>query len=800
MTGHILELRGCSPAPLGNYLKALGIFRLIGEQADPHARAWWQRGVFNICTQLEKEQLVEFFTHGIGPKRYPVYSPTPIFAPWGGRPGFFKDGNAKAKARLDSFRNVEDSTGRFRQAKTALRAIESMLQAREWTGLTKKQRDTVKDEIICECRKLWGTDALDWFDACIAIEEGARFGFLYGTGGNEGSADITNNFWELIEEVIGFPTPKSHSTETLVNAVFGDARMAGTKRTAGQHFPSAAGSANSGQTFFGSTSTNPWDVVLMMEGCVLFSGAATKRLSQYGKGKAAFPFMIDHLATANPSSSEKDEAKQDASVIRCRAEFWMPIWKRPLFVSELQSLLIEGRLQRSSGEPAEHTLHAMESVAGLSVSRGITAFERIGLFERRGKGYYVASSLGRIAVPKQASRIPPQLADLNEFRRDIYRNLREGAAIPARVLRSRSLFHDCLAALLNSREIRSINDDPPLALDVLVSVAALETEVATLRDREQLLRPCRRMPRYWSNIRLEQSEHVIARAVASLSEWGDVKSSHIVSNVRSNLLPVSKKGDFWVWDDTARSCAWSRGASLEGNMADVLKRRLIDMQRGDGDGLPLWSPNGASFASLLAYWEGKIDDGRLAELIHGLALVDYGCPSSDRIERWQISSDPTPSLHGSGIWFTPDEDARVRIDTPKWNGKPLLGRRELEAAFALPRLYCLLKLCFLGGRLPARPVERTIAVRSGTEPFPPNPLDILNLLLGGRASEAVSLAMRRLRVKGLPSILDVKGTDSSREIVFTPRQCRRMAGMLLIPVRHPGVLAALVIKPTNTTD
>ena len=34
MTMHLHVLKGCSPAPLANYLKALGILRLVGEQAD----------------------------------------------------------------------------------------------------------------------------------------------------------------------------------------------------------------------------------------------------------------------------------------------------------------------------------------------------------------------------------------------------------------------------------------------------------------------------------------------------------------------------------------------------------------------------------------------------------------------------------------------------------------------------------------------------------------------------------------------------------------------------------------------
>lgn len=35
---HIHKLDGCAPTPLAHYLKALGILRLVAEQADPNAR------------------------------------------------------------------------------------------------------------------------------------------------------------------------------------------------------------------------------------------------------------------------------------------------------------------------------------------------------------------------------------------------------------------------------------------------------------------------------------------------------------------------------------------------------------------------------------------------------------------------------------------------------------------------------------------------------------------------------------------------------------------------------------------
>src|SRR5208337_2773010 len=297
MAGHILELRGCTPEPLGNYLKGLGVFRLIAEQADPQARAWWQGGVLWLHTKWSLKEVLSFFLTGIGDEKRPVYGPTPIFAPWGGRPGFYNvKGNEGAKQRLERLERLCDATGRFALSKATVEATRHVLKARTWDGLDKKAREKVKGEIVDACRANWPIHAIEWFDACLSVEDDPRFGFLYGTGGNEGSADITNNFWELIEETIGLPEAKHDSRESLVGSLVAGPRAGGVSRTAGQHFPLAAGCSNCGQDFEGSSSANPWDFILMMEGAVLFAGATTKRLSQFGKGKAAFPFMVDHVA------------------------------------------------------------------------------------------------------------------------------------------------------------------------------------------------------------------------------------------------------------------------------------------------------------------------------------------------------------------------------------------------------------------------------------------------------------------------------------------------------------------------
>jgi CRISPR-associated protein Csx17 len=779
---------------LGNYLKGLGVFRLIAEQADPEARAWWKGGVLHAHTKWSKDELASFFLCGIGPDKKPVYGPTPVFAPWGGRPGFYADGNDKAKERLTALRKLK-MPGRFAASQHAVILTDEVLKSRGWTAVKKKNRAELKPQIAAAMRNAWAGSALDWLDACLSLEEDVRFGFLYGTGGNEGSADITNNFWELIEETIGMPMARADSRELFLASVFGGSRVGGTSRTAGQHFPLAAGSSNCGQEFSGSSSANPWDVVLMVEGAVLFAGATTKRLSQLGKGKGAFPFMIEHLATNESSTSVRDEAKQDAKIVRCRAEFWMPIWGLPTSLAGIRALLSEGRLQRRSGEHAEHTLHAMEAIKTLGVSRGVGTFHRVALFERRGKGYYLASSLGFHRASRSPDSFSVQLVEIDRFRQQVYRNLREGPGIPDRIMRSRRRFHAALATLLEGDEHGAVAA-PDALTKVVVGASAIEREVAPLKDRARLLAPCPALSAAWLETGNDSSEYHLALAIARMTAWGesspDRRRQPAVDCIRTNLLAVARRGGAWVWDETTRSAVWSRGASLEANLAAVLCRRLIDAQRGVGDGLPLWSSYGASFEDLFAFWRGEVDEEPLMDLVEGLALLDVRTWSDAEIENRQQRDEPTPDLQTGAVWFNAEDEPQTRLNPVEWRGHWLLPKDGLQAAFELPRVYHLLKLCFVGGRLPRRPVEGQTVQRTAKESYPPACLDVLTLLRAGRLAEAAQLAARRLRAKGYPAVL--RDVDIPA-LKMDPDMCRRLAGMLLIPVRQPGVCCALAIKP-----
>lgn len=115
MTIELHVLNGCSPAPLANYLKALGILRLVGEQADKQARGCWNGERFCLMSKLSKEELEAFFLER--------YEPTPLLSPWNKGCGFFK-------ANDPGLVPLEKSTAkRFERFRKGVVASRSLLDA-----------------------------------------------------------------------------------------------------------------------------------------------------------------------------------------------------------------------------------------------------------------------------------------------------------------------------------------------------------------------------------------------------------------------------------------------------------------------------------------------------------------------------------------------------------------------------------------------------------------------------------------------------------------------------------------------
>ncbi len=116
-----LELPGCTPEPLMNYLKALGVFRLVSQQADPHCRGAWRDGQLVLTTTLDRDKLLEFFIKH--------YQPSPFFSPWNGDGGFLTETGSS----FEIIQAIRTSTNpRLAPLRDAIRHIETMTILKEF--------------------------------------------------------------------------------------------------------------------------------------------------------------------------------------------------------------------------------------------------------------------------------------------------------------------------------------------------------------------------------------------------------------------------------------------------------------------------------------------------------------------------------------------------------------------------------------------------------------------------------------------------------------------------------------------
>jgi CRISPR-associated protein Csx17 len=834
MAGHVLELRGCTPEPLGNYLKGLGVFRLVAEQADPQARAWWKAGVLNIlqgkwCDKgTANGQVVEWL---LTECRF-----TPLVAPWQKGTGYLPLGKRAAggialKELLGSTNpGAEQYREVFRSFADAL-GVNLCGEAREWPEQMKAITSDIPDAHLLRMmrNRMRSPVGLKWLDAVGVAASRSKDGDnptwfpILASGGGEASGQYIVNHQQRLKTVLLEGGDQIRGQ--LQSSLFGHNHVGAleAKAMGAMYYPSLMKAPNVGQDFLPDPErrVNPWDFVLLLEGSLVWSLAATKR-NGVTKERASFPFYCRSSFGGSATSGPKEVEGAERSI--ANGELWCPLWSAPSTLMEIERIFGEGRIQ-VGGRPASRSLDFALAMSGLGLDRGIQVFYRYSLLERSGSGRQTTL----LAVPNgtftpNVNARLQSLVELRPFAESIATNLCDNSQQPRRFMNARIDFERAWFAATTS-----LTDQPSREVYVLVAAGRLMRElgndarrpgIVKLKIRENTaerqIPPIATLSQTWSDLLSHVDQDAafrLARAVAAITAWGtastDGRQRPAVEAVRTNLLPLARRGKDWVWDDTARSAVWSRASPLPVNLVAVLRRRLVDAQRGDGEGLPLWSPHGATFTDLLTLWQGAVDEERLADLIHALALIGAGRWAEGAVDNWQIRHEPTPDLRPSAVWFDSEDQPHTDLPSPRWQGRPLLSAEELRAAADLPRVYPLLKLCFLGGRLPRRPVERQTVGRDGSEPHPPACLDILTLLEVGRLPEAAQTAARRLRAKGYPSILIDPRLQALREQANDSRpvksdaaechldlqQCRRLAGLMLIPVQHPGVLAALAIKP-----
>lgn len=736
-TLHIHPLAGCAPSPLAHYLKALGILRLVADQADPDARGWWQGERFHLLTRLDRAALADFFLRR--------YAPTPLLSPWNGGSGFYPKDNTdgidalagSTAARFDAYRQ----------------AIEL---GRELTrGLAAAPKDDDKSALQRDCRARWRGALAEWLDAAIVLngDGDPTYPALLGTGGNDGRLDFTNNFMRRLIELFDAAAPQAparpEALPLLSAALWGDATPGLSSGAAiGQFMPGGAGGANQTSGFGADSLINPWDFVLMLEGALVFRASLVRRSDSQDLAQASAPFALRGSAVGYGSAADADES--------ARGEQWMPLWSSPTTFPEVAQLFAEGR-SKLGNRTAQRPLDFARAIARLGVARGIDAFERFGYIERNGQS--------NLAVPLGRWRVQPtphqDLLDDIEPWFDALRRASRDSHAPASL---RSVARACEEAMLACCRQSSALYWQALLLRLAEAEQTLLHSPHFTRERE--LRPLPRLQPGWlvAAGNLDPCEGAarelrLALALASLHGQEAGPSDPI----RRHWLPLDLSGRYPRFRTTQD--ALDRPHELVASGRDLLRDAPLVLRRrahtrGATRSLGLapaaWWAH-ARLDDLAAFLHGELDDPRLLTLALACMALDWPA----------LAAQPPPDLL-----------------------RPVHSRHDRPDA-----LYGLLRLAVPLASVPGvRRPTRDPQTGTSTEHEAPA-LDValdpavLERLLAEDLRGTFTAAATRLRIAGLrPRLATVAAPKSA---------LRRLAASLIFPLRPHDLhdLAERLTKP-----
>ncbi len=601
-----IPLSGCTPSPLAYYLKALGVLRLVSDQADSLSTGVWHHDVFRLASRLNEDELVQFFLRD--------YRPTPVLAPWNGGSGFYPKDSKDAITAITAGR-----AARFMPYRAALDSAKSAVSQ---LGLEEKPDPEAKFDLLRLCRNTLSDDALDWLDAVVVLgTDTPKYPPLLGTGGNDGRLEFTNNFMQQLVALLNPDTgePLSKSEALLRQSLFATAAPGITGRAPiGQFFPGAAGGFNLTTGFCGNSTVNFWDFVFMIEGALLFAAASVKKLESSGGGQLVYPFCVRQAGVGYGSAAAADEESS-------RCEMWMPLWEQPTSLAELRAVLGEGRAQ-VNGRAARNGVDFTRAVVTVGVDRGLSAFQRYAFLARNGLSYY-AVPLEKVAVRRNARA--DLLSDIDHW---LERFRAKASTAPASVSRA---LHQLDAKIVDFCK----NGDATHAEGMLAAIGRCEKSLArsfrwTTSDTVRLLPINGLRPRWLTAVR-QTPEFRLAASVAALRG----KYGGNALPFRTHLEPVEvipKKG--WArWrEHIGNDVLWHEG-DIVTVFNKIFAHRVTHAVKVGAEYFPDWSLRPARLDDLSAFIEGRTNDDLLADLIWGLSLIDW-----TNVPQEMLADDTTP--------------------------------------------------------------------------------------------------------------------------------------------------------------
>lgn len=732
MAIHVHHLPGCRTTPLAHYLKALGVLRLVAEQADPQARGAWRNGIFVLLTSLNEEELLDFFLNR--------YSPTPLVAPWNGGSGFYPKDNHTGFDAIN-----ESTAARFEVYRQAIAQCQKIVGERDVRPTGEE-----KEIMLRACRQQWEGSLGDWLDAVVTLSEEGNPAYpaLLGTGGNDGRLDFTNNFMQQLVKLFDMTSAEgvAHTAANgfLRAALFSEIENGLDSSAVGQFFPGAAGGANGTTGFSADTNINSWDFVLTLEGAIVFISSVTRRALANSLPQASAPFAVRSAPAGYGSAAEENS----------RGEQWMPLWENFARFDEIHSLIAEARCQ-TDRKAATRPLETAKAIARLGVARGITSFQRYGYIERNG--------LSNLAIPLGVWHVREQpnqnlLDDITPW----YERLEGKAAdknAPASISQA--------ARRIQNGMLDCCRDGatPMRWLELLFRLGEAEEQLVHSPQftGSKGLQPLHGLSPHWliaAEALRERPEFRLALAIAGqhARTVNDLRFDY--SNpVRRHWLPLQANAQggiprvhrFHVLHERLalgpdQVC---QGRSLSDDLIQLVQRRMIESKRAGSRQLALCPApeTGATLADIHAWLEGRVDIRMIAKLVRPLMALDWVKLGNTLRNR---DSKEFKSLT---------------------NPEPTSERSDAEQL----SIYGTLRLCYAPGPL----IKRHEASEAGTEitvKLDPRPLA---RLIAGDLAGALRLATQRLKVSGLqPYVTTAVGNRAL---------AHRLAASMAIPLAEPSL-------------
>jgi CRISPR-associated protein Csx17 len=383
-------------------------------------------------------------------------------------------------------------------------------------------------------------------------------------------------------------------------------------------FSSANKLYNNGQETFRDGLLSPWAMALACEGLAFLAGGASRRLAARARTVGAFPFVTKSAA---PTSS--GEAGRDS------AEFWAPLWDRPMAVPEVTALFRRGRAELR-GRVALTPSAFATAILRRGVDAGVTEFRRFVLGRTTAQDYVEPRFEGTFRLPaindaRPSSPLSATSATVVATALERVTALIEQPRFP----RDRKIGQRWRVAGLRgpieaaALRVAAALDDPEAALAMLDAVVESLDRV----DRNRSFREARvswePLPIEWlpSLFADDQPETEARLALALVSgfplsrpltlyrfgvEWSYGRFEH-----------VERAPARWVWGP----------GDLPRVLSVVLARRTLDWesarkeQRRDEDPVRVVMP--ATCLHISRWLDGAVDERLLAKWISRLALFDW---------------------------------------------------------------------------------------------------------------------------------------------------------------------------------